>query len=75
MLAKFGAETHTTNSAIWPVTYSCAQPYYPGRGSHLKGVGPFESPTMKIDILIFLLKIKGFWRGNLHDQVSYLPKS
>ena len=47
----------------------------PRQGQPLKGVGPFESPTMKIDILIFLLKIKGFWRGNLHDQVSYLPKS
>ena len=75
MLAKFGAETHTTNSAIWPVTYSCAQPYYPGSGSHWKVLALLSLRPWRSIFLFFLLKIKGFWRGNLHDQVSYLPKS
>ena len=27
-------EAHTTNSAVWPVPYACAQPYHLGSGSH-----------------------------------------
>ena len=31
---KICTEAHTTNSALWPVPYQCAQPYHPGGGSH-----------------------------------------
>lgn len=29
----FSTEADTTNSAVLPVSYVCAQPYYPGSGS------------------------------------------
>ena len=29
----FSTEANTTNSAVLPVSYACAQPYYPGSGS------------------------------------------
>ena len=33
---KICTEAHTTNSALWPVPYQCAQPYHPGSGSNEK---------------------------------------
>ena len=33
-LHNCNTEAHTTNSAVWPVPYACAQPYHLGSGIH-----------------------------------------
>ena len=32
-ISDFSTEVHTTNSAFWPVPFTCAQPFHPGNGS------------------------------------------
>ena len=32
-ISDFSPEVHTTNSAVWPVPFTCAQPFHPGNGS------------------------------------------
>ena len=33
-ISDFSTEVHTTNFAVWPLPFTCAQPFHPGNGSH-----------------------------------------
>ena len=35
-ISDFNTEVHTTNFAVWPVPFTCAQPFHPGNGNQGK---------------------------------------
>ena len=53
-----GIGAHTTNFAIWPVPYVCAQPYDPGSDNNGSFLAPsrseFKTASQKLELAIFL---------------------
>ena len=59
--SKFSKGAHTTNFAIWPVPYVCAQPYDPGSDNNGSFLAPspseFKTARQKLELAIFLFSI------------------